>query len=221
MSKYISIWKEINGDDSTDKIKECVKDCINSFGELNIKDGKRILPRKLIVYRDGLSDSQQRLALNFEIPAINAALEDYPGVGFAYIIANKKVSCRFFPKDRDGKIKGPEPGMIIDKDITSKSTHKNFYMVSQLSRQGAAAPSHYHILYMNEKMNSEEEKIIKLTYKLCYLYFHINAGIKIPAPIQYAERCGALLGDKVNSDRSWDFVLPGRRFVRNTGLFYI
>ena len=215
LNKYITIWKEVKNSDATSQIAEWVTESIKSFKAINNAD-----PSKLIVYRDGLSESQQTLALNFEIPAIKKALEEYKETQFAYIIANKKVSWRYFPSNR-GRLDTAGPGMVVEDTITSKGEYQNFFMVSQVSRQGAASPSHYYILYADESLAKSKENLIKLSYKLWYLYFHINAGIKIPAPIQYAERCGALLGDKVNSGKTCDFILPGDRFIKNSSLFYI
>lgn len=221
LNQYITICKEVKGDDSYDRIKEWIDESIKNFGKINKKsDGSILIPKKIIVYRDGLSDSQQKLAINYEIPAIKEVLVEYKNTKFTYFIANKKVSWRFFESNK-GSINSAGPGMVIDHTITSKASYSNFYMVSQIARQGAASPSHYHILYSDEDLSKEKSNLIKLTYKLWYLYFHINSGIKLPAPIQYAERWGALLGEKVNSRKDSDFVLPGKRFLNKTSLFYI
>lgn len=136
-------------------------------------------------------------------------------------MTNKRVSTRYFEK-KGSSVQGVKPGTVVTETITgvTGAENKDFYLVSQLSRQGAPAPTHYQVLE-NEFGDDTMNDIIKLTYRLCYLYFHINSGIKIPAPVQYAERLGALLGDNINRGRNENFVIPGERFMLKPSLFYI
>jgi len=157
----------------------------------------KVKPKKIIVYRDGVSGSQQGTIMVTEVKTLTDICKE-DDIKLAYLIANKRVSARYFVNN-GGRLSGALPGMYIDKKIvTSTGNVQDFFLVSQISRQGAASPTHYHILWMDEGAFTKQD-LIKLTYKLCYLYFHINAGIKVPAPIQYAERLGTMLGDKVNS----------------------
>lgn len=213
-NKYATVCEEqTENEDIGVKLTKCTETAIEAFKKLN----KGVSPTRVIVYRDGISESQQKLAFTVEVPAIQKALGE--GIKLAYLITNKRVNARYFT-DKHGKLDTATPGMYIDKGIVAKSTDaENFYLVSQISRQGAASPSHYHILHADEEFTKQE--LILLTYKLCYLYFHINAGIKVPAPVQYAERLGAMLGDKVNHGKQSDYDLPGERFYKKPSLFYI
>jgi len=70
-------------------------------------------------------------------------------------------------------------------------------------------------------MPAQPEHIFELTYKLCYLYYHTNAGIKIPAPVQYAQRLSKLVGEKINAKGGPDLIVPGERFLTTPTLFFI
>jgi len=214
LNKYTTICKEQEDQDLATRLGECVTSAIETFQKLNGNHK----PKKIVFYRDGVSESQQGTIKSLEIPAIKQAIDD-DSVQIAFIVTNKRVSTRYF-ENKGGRLDTAKPGTAVtSKIIAASSEAHDFFLVSQLSRQGAASPTHYHILF--NEFGDVKEELIRLTYKLCYLYFHINAGIKVPAPIQYAERLGALLGDKVNKTRKEKFVLPGDRFLKTPSLFYI
>ena len=77
---------------------------------------------------------------------------------------------------------------IIEKDI------KEFYLVSCGSRQGMVKPTRYSILY--DSLGAPIENLELLTYKLCHSYFNVAGAISVPAPVQYAHKLAALIGDR-------------------------
>lgn len=221
-NKYITICDEIGpNEDLGSKMKILVEKAIESFLKINKTEIAR-----LIIYRDGVSESQQTQVLIYEVEPIKSALKE-KNISFAFIIVNKRTQTRYYVQE--GRLKGPTPGMLVDEGIVSQKNgpSKDFYLVSQIAKQGAASPTHYHILHIDEGLHKSD--LMLLTYKLCFLYFHINSGIKVPAPIQYSERLGALLGDSVNAkanekrpdENGKIYTLPGKRFLNKPGLFFI
>lgn len=97
--------------------------------------------------------------------------------------------------------------------------HFDFFLVSAAAKQGSAQPTHYKVLY--SEIEVDPDQIYQLTYRLCYLYFHTNAGIKIPAPVQYASRLSKLIVEKANKDTKGPLVVPGERYLNNPTLFFI
>jgi aubergine-like protein len=63
-----------------------------------------------------------------------------------------------------------------------------------MAKQGVVQPSHYHVIY--DTIKESEEKIQTLTYKLCFTYYNVVGSIKVPAPLQYANRLANLIGDR-------------------------
>jgi aubergine len=188
------------------------------------------------MYRDGVSSSQFGSLIALEVENVRRVCKDEGGIELAYIVVNKRTSTRFFPQKSGGQLEGAQPGTFVFTDITSNkdkdpSQIRDFYLVSQISRQGAASPSHYHVLYSTEGFKLLE--LIEFTYRMCYLYFHLNAGIKVPAPIQYAERLGTMVGEKMNSNvrpprrgetvdtEKEMFAKPGDRIMNKPSLYYI
>lgn len=241
LNKYIAVCKEQEEAVTKHELKDCIIDGLvkfeRRFGEV---------PVKMVIYRDGVSISQQRLIHYGEIPDIQSGIDEAIKIiiekrkqqneaapekkqkkteiekpKICFIVANKSSATRYFKKDDRG-IQSVLPGTYVSDSILELSEGKtnDFYLVSQIARKGAPIPTHYHIVF-NEFDKESKEKIIQLTYRLCYLYFHINAGIKVPAPVQYAERLGTLLGEINNSRGDDSFVLPGKRFSDKPSLFFI
>lgn len=50
--------------------------------------------------------------------------------------------------------------------------------------QGTSRPSHYHVLWDDNRFSSDELQI--LTYQLCHTYVRCTRSVSIPAPAYYA-----------------------------------
>jgi len=55
----------------------------------------------------------------------------------------------------------------------------DFFLVSQLVRQGTVTPTHYVVL--RDDCNYGPDIIQKLSYKLCFLYYNWAGTVRIPA----------------------------------------
>jgi len=147
-----------------------------------------------------------------------------------FVCSNKSSGAKFFTGDNlqkpsQAQLKNPEPGTIIDKEITCG---KDFYLISQKTTQGTAAPTHYFILGnminkagVYENVNPDETTIRNvemLTYKMCYLYYNWTGSIKVPAPIQYAQKLGQLIGDRWKQEKP---MIPDNHFQKVRSLFFI
>ncbi len=83
----------------------------------------------------------------------------------------------------------------MDGQITDKNAYE-FYLVSTGARQGMVLPTKYTVLH--DDVGASPDLIELLTYKLCFTYYNVSGSIKIPAPIQYAHRLAALVGERGN-----------------------
>jgi len=57
-------------------------------------------------------------------------------------------------------------------------------MCSHAGLKGTSKPTHYHVLYDENKFSSD--KLLELTYDLCHIYQRCTRSVSYPAPAYYA-----------------------------------
>lgn len=116
-------------------LQELIGRAVKSFMNHN----SQTKPRKVIVYRDGVSEGQINALLEGEIAGIQKALNQFDsGIKLVYVVLNKRVDAKFFAFGHQGAESCPE-GTVIDDAVTKKGRW-DFYMLSLKSRQGVANP---------------------------------------------------------------------------------
>lgn len=150
-------------------------------------------PERILFYRDGISEGQFGDVLRAEVEAIRAACQTleagyYPTVTF--VVVQKRHHARFFPirkedSDRSGNVL---PGTIIESGITHPSEF-DFYLCSHPGLQGTSKPTHYHVLYDENRLGSDT--LQELTYRLCYLYCRATRSVSVCPPAYYAHLVAA------------------------------
>lgn len=236
-------WSSIELRDSKEEIGIGIQDAVTKAMQ-EFKKCNGIYPQNVLVYRDGVSLSQSKQVNEIEVTAFSRAfdnlaqnhgLESKPT--FVYICANKKVGAKFFSEgnSRDGGLGNPDSGTVIDESI---DTGKDFYLISQKTHQGSAAPTHYFVLayctnekkagggegveYVQKQGEDLPQRMMKdiqlLTYKLCYMYYNWSGSIKVPAPVQYAQKLTTLIGDRYRADKP---IIPHRCYESYKSLYFI
>ncbi|CAI5522628.1 unnamed protein product, partial [Closterium sp. Naga37s-1] len=140
---------------------------MNDFGNAN-----KMGPKRIIVFRDGISETQFPTVGATELQAFRKAFEltgKKVGVpnfrpAITYIVAQKRNNARFLPSQGDRNV---QPGTIVDKDVTHPFFF-DFYMVSHKGLLGTSRPVHYHVLHDENGFTADE--IQHLTHSLCYSY---------------------------------------------------
>nr|AVX29505.1 argonaute 1 [Lilium lancifolium] len=148
-------------------------------------------PKRIIFYRDGVSEGQFYQVLLYELQAIRqacATLEpDYqPCVTF--VVVQKRHHTRLFANnhadqrsvDRSGNIL---PGTVVDSKICHP-TEFDFYLCSHAGIQGTSRPAHYHVLWDENKFTADT--LQTLTNNLCYTYARCTRSVSIVPPAYYA-----------------------------------
>uniref|UniRef100_A0A8C5W967 Protein argonaute-1 n=1 Tax=Leptobrachium leishanense TaxID=445787 RepID=A0A8C5W967_9ANUR len=163
--------------------QEIIQDLSAMVRELLIQFYKstRFKPTRIIYYRDGV--------LHHELLAIRDACikleKDYqPGITF--IVVQKRHHTRLFCADRNervGKSGNIPAGTTVDTKITHP-TEFDFYLCSHAGIQGTSRPSHYHVLWDDNRFTADALQI--LTYQLCHTYVRCTRSVSIPAPAYYA-----------------------------------
>uniref|UniRef100_A0A0P4W9L5 Uncharacterized protein n=1 Tax=Scylla olivacea TaxID=85551 RepID=A0A0P4W9L5_SCYOL len=164
-------------------LKKMVKNLIMSHGKV-----QRRWPDKIVMYRDGVSESEFITVLLHEVKAMRQACaelsQDYkPGITF--LIVQKRHHTRFFCHRDEGvgRCRNIPPGTVVDTGITHPS-ERDFYLCSHQGIQGTTRPTHYHVLWDDNNMTLDE--LETLTYSMCHLYSRCNKSVSLPTPAYYA-----------------------------------
>ncbi|KAJ5295954.1 hypothetical protein PENANT_c001G04239 [Penicillium antarcticum] len=174
------------------------------------KDNNGSLPMNILVYRDGISEGQFDVVLNFELPLIKAACKNFYDKTEPYItivVCGKRHNVRFYPtteKDQD-RTQNPINGCIVDRIVT-RPMYWDFYLQAQAPLQGSARPAHYIVIhdeiFRSPKANPESAKaadsLQELTHNICYMMGRATRSISYATP--------AFLADKM-CDRARKYML--------------
>ncbi|CAD8126982.1 unnamed protein product [Paramecium sonneborni] len=181
------------------------------------KDKNNLYPEIIVIYRDGISDGQIPVVLGDEYPQYEQAIKQTnPSSKLVLVICNKRVAGKFYQAGH--RPDNPASGTIVDSKEICEGQQPNFYLISQITRQGTSQPTLYKILHSD--IPNIENDIKVLTYKLCWLYYNFAGPIKIPAPVRYAHSLSEFIGSRYQrSDK--DPFIPIEELVKKGVLFYI
>uniref|UniRef100_A0A0D9XB38 Piwi domain-containing protein n=1 Tax=Leersia perrieri TaxID=77586 RepID=A0A0D9XB38_9ORYZ len=112
------------------------------------KTSQQRKPKQIIIFRDGVSESQFSQVLNFELNQIIKAYEymdQGPIPKFTVIIAQKNHHTKLFQENAPDNV---PPGTVVDSGIVHPRQY-DFYMCAHAGPIGTSRPTHYHVL-LNE-----------------------------------------------------------------------
>uniref|UniRef100_A0A1I8HD05 Protein argonaute-2 n=1 Tax=Macrostomum lignano TaxID=282301 RepID=A0A1I8HD05_9PLAT len=133
----------------------------------------RFKPTRIVYFRDGVSEGQFQVVQSHELRALREActrleLDYQPGITF--VVVQKRHHTRLFcadTKDKIGRSGNIPAGTTVDQTITHP-TEFDFYLCSHAGIQGTSRPSHYHVMWDDNKFSADELQM--LTYQLCHTY---------------------------------------------------
>ncbi|KAK2962633.1 putative piwi like protein [Blattamonas nauphoetae] len=131
-------------------------------------------PSTIIMYRDGVGDSQFEAAVQGEYNMILKGIRDYaPQPVYrpqtAYIMVNKRINHRFFTPNGDNI----QPGTIVDTVVTSPLYYDFFLVAQSVNRFTTALPTRFVVLQSDLKWTNHQ--LQDFTYQLCHLYCNFLA----------------------------------------------
>ena len=100
----------------------------------------RAYPKKIVFYRDGVSEGQFSLVLRHEMNKIRTACQQLSTAykpAITFVLVQKRHHTRLFPadsRDKNGRAENVPPGTVVDKNIVSKSLF-DFFMCSHVGIQ--------------------------------------------------------------------------------------
>jgi eukaryotic translation initiation factor 2C len=132
-----------------------------------------VFPRRVIIYRDGVSEGQFGEVVYQEVVKIKKAFRSICPEGemptMTYIIVTKRHHVRFTPvNQQDGDRKGNVlAGTVVDSGL-SHPYEFDFFLNSHPGLQGTSRSAHYHVLM--DEHDFTPDNMQEFSYRLCYLF---------------------------------------------------
>ncbi|KAF9463147.1 Piwi domain-containing protein [Collybia nuda] len=171
-------------------LKEMVKDAIVAFGSKN-----KASPRRIIFFRDGVSEGEFEQIAEGEIGAVKGAFDEIwaerglkePKPTLTFIIVGKRHHVVFFPQDANARDKtgNCRAGFVADQGICHPVI-PDFYLQSHAAVKGTSRSGHYSVL-ADENYHYNLDKLQEIAFALCHVYAKATRSISIPAPVYYAD----------------------------------
>ncbi|KAF7831507.1 protein argonaute 4-like [Senna tora] len=155
-----------------------------------LSSGKR-KPQNIIIFRDGVSESQFNQVLNIELDQIIEAckfLDEQWCPKFVVIVAQKNHHTKFFQPSSPDNV---PPGTVIDNKICHPRNY-DFYLCAHAGMIGTSRPTHYHVLL--DEIGFSADELQELVHSLSYVYQRSTTAISVVAPICYAHLAATQMG---------------------------
>ena len=132
--------------EQVDLLREMMEERLEAYKRHNEK-----MPKNILVYRDGVGESQYEMVLNQEGKAIDIAIRSKcPGAKVSIVVVGKRHHTRFF--SHQGTYANPLPGTIVDTDVTMEKGF-DFFLQAHYALKGTAKPAHYVVVRNDMKIS--------------------------------------------------------------------
>jgi len=216
-SHYISV-PMVNrpGEEVSARLSDAFCEAIKQFKRHN-----GIGPRRVIVFRDGVSDSQRNVVLNAEVPQIKRAFErlleeeiipEKPLL--TALVVNKRINARFY-QPRSNGLSNPPIGTCVDRLLVDPQKF-DFYLCPTRATQGVMNPTHYFVVIDENGFTADDLQV--LSYRMCYGYYNWSGSIRVPAPIMYAHKLAYQYGERSVANNPLN---PHGHWVNTRSLYFI
>ncbi|KAH7105502.1 eukaryotic translation initiation factor 2C [Auriculariales sp. MPI-PUGE-AT-0066] len=191
VSKYIATSRvQTSRKEIIEDMSEMAKYILQMYNKFRTNIEKKPgFPKRVILYRDGVSEGQFQTVLDEEVPEIKRAFAELqlnPPPKLTVIVVGKRHHVRMFPeRASDGDRSGNCPsGTVIDTDIVHP-TEFDFYLQSHGGLLGTSRPAHYSILYDENQFTPDA--LQQLSFALCHVFARSTRAVSIPSPVYYAD----------------------------------
>ncbi|KAK8939676.1 Protein argonaute 16 [Platanthera guangdongensis] len=217
-----SLYKPFSEREDSGMMRDLLCEFFNSTG------GRK--PAQIIIFRDGVCESQFIHVLNIELDQVIKAFQRLGEANlpkFTVIVAQKNHHTKLFQVNSSENV---PPGTVVDTAVVHPRNY-DFYMCSQAGMIGTSRPTHYHVLL--DEIGFSPDNIQNLVHSLSYVCQRSTAATSIVAPIHYARSAARQMSHFVKSDdlsdsssqgdEGWNSVVPEMpkldQFVRNSMFF--
>lgn len=161
----------------------------------------KVLPKNILVYRDGVSEGQYDIVIKDELPRLRDACkelysqseqkEGYPHI--TIIIVGKRHHTRFYPtnaQDAAQKNFNNKPGTVVDRGVT-EARNWDFFLQPHNAIKGTARPIHYFVIhdeiFQLLPQQDAANRLEAVTHNLCYVYGRATKAVSVATPAFYAD----------------------------------
>lgn len=156
------------------------------------KKKNKLLPKRILVYRDGVSEGQFMTVVEEELPLIQAALKRYDTASAPYrpaltiVICGKRHHTRFYPTEAEnGDHNGnPKAGTVVDRGVTAIYNF-DFFLQAHGGLQGTTRPTHYYLVH--DEIGFKADQIQQLTNAVSYMFARATKAVSLVSPAYYAD----------------------------------
>lgn len=177
-------------------------------------------PRRVVVFRDGVSEGQKQTVLDDEVRLVKQAFQQLREESkitedpkLIYVGVNKRTNARFYAEQ--AKMSNPPIGTCIDT-VTVEEHGYDFFILPAKTNQGAMTPTHFHVLYDDSGCPCDE--IQQLAFKMCFSYYNWSGSIRVPAPCQYAHKLAYFVGERANNQGP---PIPHSHWANTRSLYFL
>ncbi|KAJ7152964.1 argonaute-like protein [Mycena filopes] len=155
----------------------------------------KVLPQRIIVFRDGVSEGQFDIVIREEKAQILEAFHKLSTAArgskayrplLSIVICGKRHHARFYPTssdlaDRNGNTR---PGTVVDKGVIAVFDFA-FYLQAHAGLQGTVRPTHYTVVYDEIRLGADE--LQQGSNDFSYLYARATKAVSLIPAAYYAD----------------------------------
>ncbi|KAJ9170009.1 hypothetical protein P3X46_018146 [Hevea brasiliensis] len=168
-----------------------------------------IKPKHIIVFRNGVAESQFSKVLNVEVEQILKAYQDLfksevVVPKFIVIVAQKGHYTKLF---QDISPENVPSGTVVDTEIVHPRNY-DFYLCAHASMIGTSRPAHYHVLL--DEIGFSPDELQNLIHALSYVSQRSTTTIRIVAPLRYANLAARQMGQFMKFEDNLSEISSGQ-----------
>jgi aubergine-like protein len=186
-------FQRLSGEEIGHKLETAFDEALQKYVE-----AMQYMPDNIIVFRDGVGDSQHEAVRKYEVEALHRAFAKFPDYSpdYAYMKVNKLTAAKFYSVS-GANVTNPPFGMIVDTPPLVE--FPDFYLVAHAVTQGIAKPTLYkHVDYqVKGDVQAYFEAVKRLAFDSCFAYFNWTGAIKSPSPTMMAHKLAYMIGQSV------------------------
>jgi hypothetical protein len=208
-TKYVAAAaNQKNREEMTTNLSSMAEFCVQAYIRYHEHEyGRKMMPKRVIYYRDGVSEGQFGAVLSKELPQIKDGLKraQLPPlvssnvkiticiVRYApkqsVLMNRKRHHTRFAPVEMNesDKTGNCPPGTVVDQHITHP-TEWDWFHIPHSAVRGTVRPTHYHVIYDENNFNSNE--LQQFSNDLSYLYCRSSTAVSLVPPVYHAHLAG-------------------------------
>ncbi|KAL2493541.1 Protein argonaute 6 [Forsythia ovata] len=154
-----------------------------------ISNGRK--PSQIVVFRDGVNDSQFAQVMNIELDQMIKAYQHLGEVDvpkFTLIVVQKNHHTKLFQAGAPGNV---PPGTVVDTKVVHPTKY-DFFMCSHAGMIGTSRPAHYHVLL--DEIGFSPDDLQNLIHSLSYVNQRSTTASSTVAPVFYAHLAAHQMG---------------------------